>query len=313
MATDVAPLSRQRQVAAKVETTTGTEISLAGADTIPLFYDALIENNTEYDERPAQASLSRLVGVIGQTPAKFTGNCELMGSGTTTLPTWATTLLLACGFQNSSGTFTPLTQNPTTLTMAVLRPTGTEKMVGAMGNLNIQARAGKVAKLNWDFLGVWGGTATYSELAQTLPAIQPPRVVSIAMTIGGASYRIGEVGINLNNTLKLREDVNAAGGLHSCCITDRRIVVSVNPESPAIATIDWHAVFAAGTTAALSMQIGSASHNTITITAPNLALSAPPKGADDGGIWKKNLEFECTAALSVGVLQDDSELSIAFT
>src|ERR1044072_6794071 len=109
MALDTVPLTRQRLVAAALETTTGTAVAFADGNSIPLFFDAALVGQTDVVERPAQGTLTRLVPVPGARGGRFPGRCELMGSGTGTLPRYVTTLMVACGMANATGVLTPLT------------------------------------------------------------------------------------------------------------------------------------------------------------------------------------------------------------
>lgn len=91
-------LRRQRQIAAKVETTEGTAITLAAADANCLVYDPTITDDVPmFDRNPARSSLSPLIEIPGLRTRKVSFKVEIKGSGAiATAPSYGK-LLRACG------------------------------------------------------------------------------------------------------------------------------------------------------------------------------------------------------------------------
>lgn len=109
-------LRRQRQVAAKVETTEGTAISLAAADANCLVYDpTVVDDVPMFKRNPARASLSPLIDIPGLRTRKISFKCEIKGSGAIgTAPSYGK-LLKACGmaeFAVSKLTIGTITSGP---------------------------------------------------------------------------------------------------------------------------------------------------------------------------------------------------------
>jgi hypothetical protein len=100
-------VSRQRLVAAKLETTQGTAISHAAADATTPFYDPKLSYDIPFNKRPSPGSASQFTGVPGPRKGTLTGQTHLYNSGTVTSPIWMTTLMAACGMS-----ITPASRRP---------------------------------------------------------------------------------------------------------------------------------------------------------------------------------------------------------
>src|SRR4051812_1535508 len=97
---------RQRVLAAKIETTQGTAVSLAGADGAFNVYDVTIDADIPMTERKGQGSMSKLASVPGTRAGSLKFKLDVYGSGSAnTSPTWATTFLPACGMVETAGTW----------------------------------------------------------------------------------------------------------------------------------------------------------------------------------------------------------------
>src|SRR4051794_8861561 len=132
MAVDTAPiLTRNRKVAHKIETTTGTPISLSVTDAVTPFMNPSIEPDIERTDRPQGDTLSSKGTRSGMRGAKFTGQTELYGKAATGLPHW-TDLLKCSGMSESAGVYTPVTGATATSTLGIFRPGYNRYMVGAM-------------------------------------------------------------------------------------------------------------------------------------------------------------------------------------
>src|ERR1700744_5177177 len=98
------PLLKQRRVlAAKLEVTPGTGVSLtSGTDGIINAFDVQADAEIPYNERLAQGAFGRLPGVVGAYAGGIKFKVEAYGSGVAgTAPAWALVLLEACGMSQS--------------------------------------------------------------------------------------------------------------------------------------------------------------------------------------------------------------------
>src|SRR5689334_12752996 len=99
MAVDTTPmLLRRRSLLAKIETTTGTAISLANTDGAFNVYNPVYTPNIQIEQRPAQASFGQIQAVHGTRFADIEFDADIVGAGASGAPGWASTLLVACGF-----------------------------------------------------------------------------------------------------------------------------------------------------------------------------------------------------------------------
>lgn len=311
MAVEAPLLSRQRVFAAKVETTTGDPIALSATDAKFNVYEPEIKPDIEMSEREGQSAFSPLPSIHGGRGCTYTFKTDLTGQGASSATDQqAQVLWPACGFSYSGGTLTPATGSSsyTSLTMGHYVDGRFFSGAGMVGKVKLPLRSGQACKPEWEFRGVWQPPTGVALITPTYPTIKPPRFASATFTIGGTSYNVAEVDIEIENELTLREDATAASGFHSAVITNRRIKVMVDPEALALSTKDWYADWLAHTEAALSIVIGATTHNTITISCPKLQLTKAEPG-DRNDIHIDKLEFQANRSASAG----DDEFTIAFS
>ena len=75
-----------------------------------------------------------------------------------------------------------------------------------------------------------------------------------------------KIDIDLGNEIIKRDDISAAGGLKGFLITSRKPAGSFNPEKVTVATYGYTTDWLAQTERELSVVLGSASGNKLTIT-----------------------------------------------
>lgn len=316
MATNRPLLRRRRQFAAAVETTTGTAVSLTASNAQFLMYDGDLTPEIDMVERESQGSLSMLTPIPGARAARLTRTMHLHGSGGSGLPSWATTLLDAAGFTNSSGTFSLDSDNDTTLTVASYEDGRLFQLLGARATFTWAFRAHQPAESQWEMMGKLVEPTDVALLSPTYPTVVPPTFSSATLTVGGTAYKVSELVITLGNELVMREDANAdddatrtddGTGYHACAIVNRSLRITMDPEAVAFSTKNWYQDLMDGDTAALSIVLGSAANNTITISAPAIALMSAAPG-DRNGIMVDQLEFVPTRSSA-----DDDEMTVAFS
>lgn len=303
MAVDV-PLLRHRSVTAlKVETTTGTPISLSASDAAFNIFNAEITPDIPFNRREGQGgSLDPIPGVAGSRGAKVKFETEIYGAAT--VPAWGD-CLLAAGFTLSSRTYTISTTNinTTTLTMGFYKDGRFLSASGVKLNWNLKGQSGGVAMSTWEGTGLWVAPSAVALLTPSYPTTAPPRVASCTLTIGAVTYKISNFEIDMGNEIVYREDVTDPSGYHSAAIVNRNITVKVDPESLAIGTKDWWADYAAATEAAFVLAIGTSANNITTISMPKLQLAAAPEMGERNGMNIDNLVFQANRSASAG---DDS-------
>jgi hypothetical protein len=310
MAVDAPLLTRQRVLAAAVETTTGTVETLLAADAAMNIMDVDLASDIQFSKRQGQGSLSHLPGVPGSTSGTLSCTSEAYGLGSSGNPLWAETFLLACGFSESTQIFTPITGSTsmTTLSLGSYEDGRLRELSGAAGTFTMTASAGLPVTFAFDMTGVWETPTDAAMLTPTYPTVVPPSFKSATLTIGGSAYKIAEVTLAMNNVVALRQDVTKPGAFFSAVIVDRNVTVTCDPESSLLATKDWYADLLAGTEAALSFVVGGTANNIMTIAAPKMQLENVQL-ADRDGVQTDSLTFQLNRSAAAG----DDELSITFS
>jgi hypothetical protein len=310
MAIDQALLTRQRVLAAKIETTTGTPETLANVDGVINVFDAKMDATIPPNEREGQGqgALSWLFPVPGARQGKCSFKSEMVGSGTPgTDPLWLSVLLATCGFQKTTGVWYPQTGCPTTATLGLYQSGRLLCTSGAMGKVTFECQAGNPVMGTYEYEGVWQPPTSQALLAPAYPLVVPPRFATATFTVGGHTYRIGKLTLTIDNTVTMREDASDISGYHAAAITNRKITIKVSPEALPLSTQDWFAAHLADTNAgAIDFTLGSVSGNQIEFHAPNVYLMNPPQLEDGNGIYRDALEFLCVRNSSIG----DDEISI---
>lgn len=316
MSLDTAPLlTRKRRLAFALEVTNNTPISLAGTDAVTPTFNPSMKFSTEPVEREEDSgSLSQPAPDIGAASAACEFETEMPGSGSAgVLPHWGR-LLKMCGLADTSGTVAPVTGATQTGTLGLYNAGRLKRCSGAMGTFTITYIRAKKPRIKWTLAGVPQPAGDVSLLTPTMTTIVAPRVGGATITVGGVRYRIDQLVFDLGNKVILREgmdETDEAGnptGYRCAYIVERRPTVKFAPEALPFSTRDWTAAYRARTTFALSLPVGTATGNTITLAAPKMVLAADPEDGDRGGLLTDQLEFVCTRNTDAG----DDEFSLTF-
>ena len=296
MAVDTVLLTRYHQVAAKVETTTGTAIALGAADATSLLMNGKVTPNINFIQRNKPASLGVLKGRAGARGGNLTFQQQLYGKGTSGLPTWASLFLPACGLAATGAAFAPDPTADTTLTMALFRGGRKKLLTGCCVTMKVSISHDQPVLLDWSFLGVYVNNTDEAMLSPTYDDVVP-LVGTNTLTFGGATYIIGSVDIDLGNTIAMRQDVNAKDasdyhlGYRSAWITGQIPTIRITPESALVATKDWYTDLLAANEITLNCIIGSVAGNKSTITG-TLQATSPPTEEDRDGIEVEAVDLQ---------------------
>ncbi len=307
-------LLRRRSVfAAKVETTVGTAESLSGTDGAFNAEEFTIQPNVAMTRREGQGGFNYLAGV----PEGMQGTCTVrmgMSYNGTDIPSWASVLLPACGWVDTAGVFSPVTQGPggaggvKTLTIGHYKDGKLALLSGAMGTFKIMAPTGKQAMIEFTFTGKYSSNETDTALiAPTYPTVLPLRVAAGALTFNSVNLCTSNVEVDAGNSVVMRECVNATdrSGFVSAIVTNRQPVITADPESVLVATQNRDSLWLSSSPQAFSLRIG-ATGSSIKIDAPKAQIENKQQG-NRNDIMIDDLTFLCTAGSSV-----DTELTITF-
>lgn len=260
-------LKKIRTLAAKVEATPGTAEALTAAEGVFNAYNLMIQANIPVEAREAQGTFGGLASVPGPRTGVATFRTDLGYNGTD-VPTWATVLLPACGYVNSTGTFTPRSQAPgsnvKTITIGSFQNGQFKSIAGAVGTFTITFPSGRNAYIDWTFTGIWQAPTSVAIIAPTYPTDTPMRAASMTTTYDSVAFCFEQLVFDAGNEVIMRECSTNVSGFSSGLIVNRVPIITANPESVLNATQDRFGKWLSGAEDALSIAIGSA----ITISIP---------------------------------------------
>jgi len=302
-------LYRKSVVAAKIEATAGTAETLGNADAAFNVFNAVIQPEAEFETRERQGAFSHLPGVVAARAGTITFSTELFGDGAGGVPGWASTFLPACGWVNSTGTFTPRAEGPgsnvKTLTIAKYEDGIRKILRGAVGTFEVVFNPGSRVMINWTFRGAWQAVTDLALLAPTYPTRSPMRSTG-TYTIGAASHCFSSMTLNAGNEVVMRPCFNPADGtgFFTGIVTNRLPTGTFDPETKVVGTDPRYTRWLAGTEEALSIALADA-NDTITFAAPKAQITNLQEGNRDV-LLVDNITFQMNGDAG------SDELSITF-
>ena len=246
-------------------------------------------------------TLSNVQPVMGQRWIDISFTAEIKGGGTKGTASRIGDALVACSLAETASAGSSVIYTPAdasfksaTIYFYEMQDTGNcrlHKITGARGTVNFNFEAGKIATADFKFSGLYNDpTEAANPSAPTYETTLPPIVESSTLTLNSVALIAQAVKLDMGNTLVKRDDLNSVAGLLGFLITDRAPVGTINPEAVLSATYDFYADFKAATARALSLVLGSASGNKVTVTAPKLVLEKLAE-ADRNGIHTQDISF----------------------
>lgn len=307
-------LKRKRILAAKIETSPGTAETLAAADAAFNVYELTIQHEIEKTPREGQGSFGHLSSTTAGHKGRITFKTDLGWDGTATEPAWADTFFPACGLVKVTNTYTPRSEVPgtnvKTLTMAVYEDGRRKLMRGCVGTFRLVCETGKQAMIEWDFIGIWTTPTDLTMLAPTYPTVAPLRYASGVTEFNSVAMQCQSVTLDVANTLYLREGTSASNisGYIAGCITNRRPVITCNPEAKLIGTQDRYLFFRDSAEYVATFEISGPSSSKIVVSAPKASIENI-QDADRESLIVDELTLLCGQNGSTA----DQEFSIVFT
>jgi hypothetical protein len=297
------PLLKQRRIlAAKIETTVGTDATPSASDAVFNIFDATIDPDIAFEQRERQTSFSPLNGTVGLYKGTCKFKTELIGGATD--PAWMTVFMPTCGWVASSHVWSPQTNAPgaggvKTLTISVYEDGTLKKLVGAMGNWEMTMNAGQRIMIEFSYQGVWVAPVDAALITPTSITTAPLLFKSSGLLIGGSWIpRVSQLTLSAGNDVQMREDSTGSGGLLSAYIAGRRMTGKFDPEATTVAHNDAYGQFLAGTQQSLALALGTTG-NAIAIAAPAMQISKPTEG-DRNKLQTDQLEFQLNGSSSAG-------------
>ena len=310
-------LSNRTVVAAKVETTEGTAIALAGADASFQVMEPKFEADIAmFDRKILDVSLSPFKSIPGTRLAKISFKVENKGSGTAgTAPAFGK-LLRACGFTETVVAVTSVTYAPEsslalipTLSLAVYRDGVREAIRGARGNVKYSAKNGEPGMWEFEFLGVYDGVTDVALLTPSgVETTVPIALLNATFSVAGFSAFCSQISFDMVNTLEPRADINKAEGYISTLLTTRDPKGSFDPELELVATHDFYGRWIGGTTGVLTWRHTGSAGNICIFSAPGVQYVKISE-ADRNGLATVTADYSLPRSAAAG----NDEISIAYT
>lgn len=184
---------------------------------------------------------------------------------------------------------------------------GVRKLLkGCRGKVKFGFKSGEPVLLDFDFQGVEAGVSDLSFLADvTYENTKPPVFLSALFSVDAYSAKIGEMDIDVGNTLAVRDDVNDPRGILSFAITGRSVSGSFNPEMVSCAAHDFHSKWFSGSEMVIDFTIGQTAGNKFRFYVPKAQYTKVDDEDRDGLSIAKS-----TFSLNGSLLYGDDEVSI---
>jgi hypothetical protein len=226
-------LKKVSVLAAKIETTIGTAISLDATNATFNVYNAQITPNVQMTDREGQGAFSKLTSVLGQQTGTCTFSTDLIMG--TSESAWSSTFLPACGLGKTSTTYACKSEAPgstvKTLTMALYVNGVIRRLRGAVGNFVINCLAGQKISVDFTFQGVYDAFEAGAILAPTYATNSPLRWAASTTTIGGTGVAASSLTFDLGNVINQLESQAVDEGVKNFIISDRRPTLTIDPEA----------------------------------------------------------------------------------
>jgi hypothetical protein len=278
--------SRKKVLLAKLEGTPGTAETLAGSDGAFNAFDADVVPDIQMTERLKQGGADRLKAIRGALMGRATVRFELAGSGATgAVPAWASAFFPACGYIESTTTFTRTLDQTSqqSLTIGIYRDGLRQLLSGAVGTFRIVVRNGQVSDIVFDMIGKYSSETDVALPTPTYPTVLPPRGYE-SFTLASYSPDTPEITIEAGGNPQLIAAANDSNntGYSRGYIVDYNATLRFAPEAEVAANRDWHSIFSTPTTEALSLVVGDVANNIVTIAATDAQVISHPFGNRDG-------------------------------
>lgn len=286
-------------VLAGLEATTGVDASPTGAANAILTKDASITplDAQNIDRSLMRGSFGASEQLVGPASVKASYTVELAGSGTAgTAPAWGKLLQACCCAEGVFTTparveYTPVSTGLRSTTQYYYDDGALHKLLAAMGDFTLSAKAGELPVIKIDWTALDGGMATGSATG-TFDAWKKPVAMTKANVIDitlGCSYAAGVItgGTLYSSTgleMKAGNQVQFTPllGTETVDITDRQSTGSVELDLSAAQEVALMALVKANTTQSLAITIGLTSGNKIIFFAPAVQMTAPKKAERNG-------------------------------
>lgn len=285
------PLTRNRLILAKAETTYGTSAAPAGADAIRVMNDLSLN--------PLQMELvSRdlLYGWIGNSPravvqrlAQISFSFELAGSGTAGTAPKTGVFFRAAGYSQTivattSVTYAPIGTSYEGITINCRHGGKQHLLTGVRGSIGVELTTGQLPMGKFEGIGIYNAPSDQSDPTPTYDVQADAVVVNADNTptvdVGGYAACFESFTFNSGRSPIFRQ---LAGCSKQIRIDQERAPEGeINIESPTITAKNYFADAVAQTATAVSWTHNTVGGNIVAFSAPTCSLGDPSYGDSDG-------------------------------
>jgi hypothetical protein len=200
----------------------------------------------------------------------------------------------------------PVSSGIDSLTMGLYEDGVRKVMKGCRGTVKFSFKIGEPAMLDFSFKGVESGVADVAMLTGIdFDSTIPPVLLNAVMSCDGVSLNVGELEIDVSNTLASKDKIDDAKGVLSYIITGRDMQGSFNPEMVPVATHDFFNKWFNNTPMVLDLAYGETEGNKFRVYAPGIVYNKIDDG-DRDGIQLAQTSFDLTGSMDPG----DDELAL---
>jgi len=226
---------------------------------------------------------------------------EVITGGTSGATATASTDPVSAGFE-----IKPISSSVVSLTMGLFEDGIRKVLKGCRGTVKFNFKIGEPATLDFSFKGVESGVADAPMLTGvSFDETVPPVLLNAVMSCDGVSLNIGEMEVDVANTLASKDKIDDAKGILSFMITGRDMQGSFNPEMVPVATHDFFSKWFSNTPMVVDLAYGEAEGNKFRFYAPGIIYNKVDDG-DRDGIQLAQTSFDLTGSMEPG----DDELAI---
>jgi len=226
---------------------------------------------------------------------------EVITGGTSGATATASADPVSAGFE-----IKPVSSSVVSLTMGLFEDGIRKVLKGCRGTVKFNFKIGEPATLDFSFKGVEAGVADVPMLAGVgFDNTVPPVLLNAVMACDGVSLNIGEMEINVSNTLASKDKIDDAKGILSFMITGRDMQGSFNPEMVPVATHDFFSKWFNNTPMVIDLAYGETEGNKFRFYAPGIIYNKIDDG-DRDGLQLAQTSFDLTGSMEPG----DDELAI---
>jgi hypothetical protein len=267
--------SRITQVAFKIESTPGTAEALTAADAAFISYNARLERDVPVDQRPGGTGFQQHAAIHGPRMGRITWEEDLVGSGADGTPAHFQTVMTCCG-HDLTGDVLACGITTRTATIGIFRDGIREGLIGAVGTYQITLNAGRAARIAFTFTGKLAADADAAALAPTYPTVIPPRWAGGSCSIHSLAVKASTLTLDRGAEVVMREDPADPTGFAAAHFVDASPFITLDPESDLVAVKNWQAAMEAHTEGAVSVALGTASGNTLTLASATAQVTECP-------------------------------------